>query len=522
MEAEFLGRRSLVTHHGVHQNGSCVQLIKRLLACTGRGACRNWVMAGTLLFADRAGAVVPYSVKLLGDLGLNANHTASSQGMDINSSGVTVGYATKHVNATYYGDRAVRWDLSGSATELQVINTDLSGFSKSYAVGINDAGAVVGNAFKFSGNTYLGTWATRWAAGQTSITQLDTLGLSATGGTDAWATSINASGQAVGTSKKYVDGVDMGYRPVRWDANSTAVTELGTFGTDPTGMVEIATANSINNSGLIVGSVSKYDGAAKVGYRASRWDPGSNVAVELGNLGHDVFGESRSSALSVNNKGDIVGYVFKYDAAGQFAGRKPVLWAAGTSDPVELVDLTGLNGSATSINDARDIVGTYSLTPQGAFTDLRGVLWQHDISNPIDLNSLLPANSPWVLNDPTAINNNGVIVGIGTYGPDKKMRAFRLDPVAGDTNYDGIVDRADLAVMAAHYGQSGTRDDGDLNGDGLVGFSDFQILESHFGKPAAAPLITPIDNLGESEVPEPCCLMVLAGLLLLNSRRVRA
>jgi hypothetical protein len=42
----------------------------------------------------------------------------------------------------------------------------------------------------------------------------------------------------------------------------------------------------------------------------------------------------------------------------------------------------------------------------------------------IDLNSLLPDNSGWQLEDATAINNNGVIVGDGTYNGQE--RAFIL------------------------------------------------------------------------------------------------
>ena len=43
----------------------------------------------------------------------------------------------------------------------------------------------------------------------------------------------------------------------------------------------------------------------------------------------------------------------------------------------------------------------------------RAVYWQG--SQHVDLNSLLPANSDWVLNEAVSINENGLIVGNGIY-----------------------------------------------------------------------------------------------------------
>ena len=67
--------------------------------------------------------------------------------------------------------------------------------------------------------------------GSTAAIELGHLGTDSGGVTFADAICLNAAGTAVGYSKKYVSGSDMGYRAVRWDAGGTAATELGNLGT---------------------------------------------------------------------------------------------------------------------------------------------------------------------------------------------------------------------------------------------------------------------------------------------------
>jgi hypothetical protein len=59
---------------------------------------------------------------------------------------------------------------------------------------------------------------------------------------------------------------------------------------------------------------------------------------------------------------------------------------------------------------------------------------------------------------------------------------WQIAQLRGDLNLDGLVDRADLAMLIANMGQTDlTGELGDLNGDRLVGFVDFQIFELAFG-----------------------------------------
>ena len=55
----------------------------------------------------------------------------------------------------------------------------------------------------------------------------------------------------------------------------------------------------------------------------------------------------------------------------------------------------------------------------------------------------------------------------------------------GDVNCDTVVDEDDLAVIAAHFRQSGAREDGDLSGNGFIDFDDFDQWKKNF--PGAFP-----------------------------------
>jgi hypothetical protein len=81
-------------------------------------------------------------------------------------------------------------------------------------------------------------------------------------------------------------------------------------------------------------------------------------------------------------------------------------------------------------------------------------------------------------------------------GPDW---SFKVAPIAGDANADGIVNTTDYRIVTAHYGQSGTWETGDFDGDGRVGFSDYQILEQNLGNTAPAPAASSVGTVSADE-----------------------
>ena len=109
-------------------------------------------------------------------------------------------------------------------------------------------------------------------------------------------------------------------------------------------------------------------------------------------------------ATAINESGQVVG---GYGYNGGF------LYTNGT--------MHSLGGCAPwDINDAGQVVGTYeAMWGNHAFTYANGIMR--------DLNDFLPEGSLWVLESATAINNDGWIVGEGTY--DGQSMAFLMGPV---------------------------------------------------------------------------------------------
>ena len=88
--------------------------------------------------------------------------------------------------------------------------------------------------------------------------------------------------------------------------------------------------------------------------------------------------------------------------------------------------------------------------------------------------------------------------------------------LAGDVNFDHIVNGLDISLIASHWLQTGPDVAGDGNGDGIVNGLDISLIASNW-------LLTDGAGGGAS-VPEPSTFMLaaLGGLVLLESRRRRA
>jgi hypothetical protein len=116
------------------------------------------------------------------------------------------------------------------------------------------------------------------------------------------------------------------------------------------------------------------------------------------------------------------------------------------------------------------------------------------------LDNVLQGNanaSQWTLTTPPSLLTTHVWrvvarnLGVVTTGPDW---SFKVAPIAGDANADGIVNTDDYKILMAHYGQAGGWGNGDFDNDGRIGFADYQTLELNLGmtapQAAAAPATT--------------------------------
>lgn len=116
------------------------------------------------------------TMTVLDHLGTDGNNATSSEVNDINDAGTAVGYADRYDAGTSLGIRAVRWDAGGTAAvELADLGVDWAGRTYTVANAINNAGLIVGTANAYDDlNDLLGPRAVLWDTSGAAI-DLNTL-----------------------------------------------------------------------------------------------------------------------------------------------------------------------------------------------------------------------------------------------------------------------------------------------------------------------------------------------------------
>ena len=148
-----------------------------------------------------------------------------------------------------------------------------------------------------------------------------------------------------------------------------------------------------------------------------------------------TFGGSNGYAMSINDGGAAAGF-----AALPTEYEHAFLYVDG-----HLTDLGTLGGAssfANAVNNFGTVVG-YSWVPDGAdphaFVDSNGRM--------LDLNSLIAADSGWVLLQAFGINDAGQIVGAGML--DGHQEAFWLDPIGVAYSTTAVPEPAPAKMLSA-------------------------------------------------------------------------
>ncbi len=276
------------------------------------------------------------------------------------------------------------------------------GGTASYSYAVNASGTVTGS----SGITATDYHAFLWAGG--SMIDLGTLApFTSSGGHD-----INSAGQIVGTLTETATTDQQAFL-----YSNGSMTELGAL----PGMSS-SNGEAINDNGMIVGE-SRGNGYA---YRAFSYLNG--VMTDLGTLA----GGGASYAKDVNLVGQIVGY------ATTGAGTRAYLYSG---EAMKDLGTLGTDSYAYGINDSGLVVGESRL----ASGTVHGFLYSE--GQMIDLNSLISADSGWLISSADGINDAGQIVG-GGRTPTGQWHAVLLTPTVPEPATLGLWCAAAAGIAA--------------------------------------------------------------------------
>lgn len=348
----------------------------------------------TIVLASAAGAhAQTYTVT---DLGVLKGDNESS-GFSINNLGEVVGCSDTKNSEGYpctglvAGQHAFLWTKSGGMKDLGT----LSGATVSGAVGINDAGTVVGYS-NVKGQLATNFNAVQWSSAG-AISNLGTLW----GGSSSSAFQINSAGEVAGDSF-LSSGV----------VNATSWTNKKIKNLGSLSKAIFSAGLAINDSGNVVGeSVFGYGPP----FTSHAFLHNGSTMKDLGTLPGGVT----SMANAINTAGVVVG---QSDGSSTRGHWHAVLW--NTSNKIQDLGLLpgGTYSIAFGINDSSVVVGYGNISNNAA----HAMVWT-STGKMQDLNSLIPSSSGWVLINANAINNVGQITGYGTKGGNN--HAFLLTPV---------------------------------------------------------------------------------------------
>ena len=357
---------------------------------------------------------------------------------------------------------------SAQSYQVTAINP-LSGDSTSVATGINNSGQICGTSYDANGSSHAFSYANGTA------TSLPTLG-----GPLSEANGISSNGEIAGDSMLssglnqacvWTNGSVTNATPdalsglscvgTAVDVHGNVAVNVPSGGGSAVGSVSVAIAgstqiitNALNNQGQAAGLFASSSGTFAFLYNTGMGGSSFTLA--------NTAGGGTATANGLNELGDVTGWVTNSSDQEQ-AGA----WLHRTYALTLLGDLGGGYGKAAAINNFGQVVGasnipstnfdyaaayspngnTSSYTSGTSLTPMddslsRAFIYQNGTMT--DLNTLIPANSGWVLEAATGINDLGQIVGYGSL--NGVTTAFALTP-----NTTTVPGAGTLSLSSATY-----------------------------------------------------------------------
>jgi probable HAF family extracellular repeat protein len=323
--------------------------------------------------------------------------------LGINNQGQVVGrsYNFNPGTGTAEDRQAFLWDRANGVRGLATLS------GESVAWGINQAGSASGYSFD-SGGQQRAAW---WNVSTNQITDIGTLT-----GPSSTAYGINASGAVVGNAD--IPTSDPSFTPFHAFLYTTAngIQDLGTLTTAwPEYQNGFSIAYDINTQGEVVGIAND----ASFAYLPFLYDTTNGMRVLPRDPNH-LEATKEWYAVAINDAGVIGGHVIV--ATNQSL---PYYWPIASATPLAIQmpagfpygEIYGINSSGQMVGVMWDSDGAGAVEHGFIFDPVKGVR---------DLNDLIPAQSGWLLTYARDINDQGQIVGLGDLNGEK--RGFVLTP----------------------------------------------------------------------------------------------
>jgi probable HAF family extracellular repeat protein len=246
-------------------------------------------------------------------------------------------------------------------------------------------------------------------------------------GVDAQAFAVNESGQVAGISSTNITanattGVPT-VRPFLWERGR--MIDLGTLG---------GTLSAVDGPAILLNDRGQVAGTSTLAgdqtYHPFVWEHG--VMIDVGTLGGDT-----GFITWINDAGEAIGSADLPGPSGS-QSHHGFLWRNGVK-----IDLGTLGGTshAEGINSQGQVVGRSKPTPDAPVQ--HAFLWENG-GPMVDLNTLIPLNSPLLLEEGGLINDRGEIAGRGVPpgcdDVDACGHAFLLIPCENAASCENKVD----------------------------------------------------------------------------------
>ncbi len=240
----------------------------------------------------------------LGNFGTDANGLSDTVPVALNKSGQAAGYSYRYDASHIFRGMGGFLYANGRAADLGCFGTELNGKSFTRPYALNNRGQVVGSSNVYdAAHAAKGQEAFLYSGG--ALLRLPLLGTDAQGYRFSQAVGINDAGQVIGNGEVYDSShEDRGLAAFLYQKGKSIT--LGDFGTDSQGR-SFAYAAAINARGDVLGASSVYD-SQHVYQGDDLFLYRDGVLTDISQSLSGDAGWTNLVPLALNNSGQILGY----------------------------------------------------------------------------------------------------------------------------------------------------------------------------------------------------------------------